>query len=219
LHIENYRGRDELNPNDRIVRLTDAIQRGGGLPGRWDEFDVAMRARVKGQELVRYGNDGWPISECLYDKSRAIALKIGEEPPERIPQQMRTRSHERFLGVAGNEKKAIQLSRLVDTTLVDEFCQELGYAVGATGAQLNGYLRQEYEFSFDRVVVDNVEMVEITMSQDLRTQNFLNPPDNMENARVVGSMTIRVPLTELENGHPENFIVVRRPHFEIRQDV
>jgi hypothetical protein len=218
LHIENYRGSDERNPNNRIVRLMDAIQGGEGLPGRWDEFDVAMRARVKGQELVRYSNDGWPISECLYDKSRAITLKIGEEPSERIPQELRTRSHERFVGVAGNENRAIQLSRLVDTALVDAFCEELGYAVGATSSQLNAYLGKEYEFSFDRVVVDNVQMVEITMSQDLRTSGFLDPPNDMPNPRIQGSMTIRIPLSELDNGHPENFTVVRRPHFEMRND-
>jgi hypothetical protein len=52
----------------------------------------------------------------------------------------------------------------------------------------------------------------------LQTNDFLDPPDDVPNLRVQGSMTIRVPFSELDNGHPENFIVVKKPHLEIRQD-
>jgi hypothetical protein len=94
----------------------------------------------------------------------------------------------------------------------------LGFAVGANRSQLNDCLRGGHEYSLRTVLVDDLPMVEITMSQDLRTSGFLDPPDDVPNPRVQGSMTIRVPFSELDKGEPENFIVVKKPHFEIRQD-
>jgi hypothetical protein len=127
--------------------------------------------------------------------------------------------HERFFGLVGGDQfRSAQLSRLVDKVIVDDFCEELGFAVGASREQLNGCLRGGYQYSLQTVMVDDQPMVEIAMSQNLQTNDFLDPPDDVPNLRVQGSMTIRVPFSELDNGHPENFIVVKKPHMEIRQD-
>jgi hypothetical protein len=106
---------------------------------------------------------------------------------------------------------------LIDKTLVDDMCEELGRSIGASAKEVDDYLAGGHQFSLRTVIVDNQRMVEITMSQRLDTKEILIPPDDAP-LNVYGSMTIRIPFSELDSGHPENFTVVRKPHFEIGED-
>ena len=154
-----------------------------------------------------------------YDHAQSLTLKIGDGQPQTIPDEERKQVHERFLGVVdGDAFRASQLSRLIDKTLVDDMCEELGRSIGASAKEIDDYLAGEHQFSLRTVIVDDQPMVEITMSQRLDTKEILIPPDDVPNPNVYGSMTIRIPFSELDSGHPENFTVVRKPHFEIRQD-
>jgi hypothetical protein len=222
LQVQNYTGVIDRSVKTGVETIDDlevAISRGENLPGRWDQFEQAMMSRVRGQQVIRVTNDGIPIAPCLRENAPSLTLQIGQDAPQGVLEQEAGSVHERFLGlVEGDQYRVSQLSRLIDTTIVDDFCEELGRAVGASPREMENSLEGGYRFSLQTVQINNESMVEITMSQNLDT-SILFPPTDGPNRSIQGSMTIRVPFSALDSGHPENFTVVTRPHFEIRQDV
>jgi hypothetical protein len=90
LQVESYTGIVNASINTdvpKIYRLQDAISAGEDLPGRWDQFDQAMRSRIGGQQVVRFTNNGTPIAECLYECATSLTLKIGDGAPEPVPEE------------------------------------------------------------------------------------------------------------------------------------
>ena len=223
LHIDGFvksppGWNDRPDPNAmRVGGVNEALLLDGSSVGDrdWARFEEDMRRRVETGQLVQFGNTDQQSAPHYIDLARSrFDLRINGETQRVGPPH---RSHEHLLRAVNNDRQqAEQLSRLLDRYVIDDMCNLVGQSLGASYDQVRTYFKLR-DYAVDIVSVpghgDEEPYLDIRLSSRVRTDQFLDGPDGQYPDVKVG-MRLKIKLSDLTNGTPENFEVLERAKLE-----
>jgi hypothetical protein len=227
-HVEGYRGEPRgwmerpIEGARRFQTFNEVVQFEGNVIGddRWNRIEQRMKERVineqqlirltpGGQQIARNFVDLFPVTE-FGQTSGKLSLSI-DGVPQPIDWQQFEQAPQTLVGVVGGDNdeqtnnRVVQLSKLLDRSIIDDLAQETALSLGGKPQDLHG--REQYDVDLRRVDIEGEPGIEIKLSQGFRLDRLVpgGPPPT------VVTTTLRVKLSDLDEGHPENFTVVQRP--------
>jgi hypothetical protein len=237
-HIENFRfdpGALEQRVEGAHLNQTldQAIALGPNLigDGRWNGLVGSMRRRIEHEQLtMRFDRDGVELTRNYSklfpttDGERGKLTMVVNGQVQRIDWRHPENAPNPLLVVTNDDlDQAMQLSKLIDHSIIQDIGFEAGLSLGARPGDDHRYQRGQFRVELTRVNQGVDEpYIDVKLSQAMRLdQNSPNeriiqrgennappPPTNV-------TMTLRVKVSDLENGTPQNFEVVEKPKLEI----
>lgn len=224
--------------------IAGAIELGSGLIDEedWAKFEQSMKDRVRDEPLIKFKDDGLNTTAHFIDLAQQpLDLRINGQPirvgrPDRAQELLRDKiGHEIVRNVQLNppnqlenelpqdpqlgeqigltDGQTAQLTRLLDRYVIDDFCNLGARSLGATPREISHGLKTgQYGIDIVRRGQGEDEYLDITLSQRVSTGSFLG---NSNDDPLRMTMRIKVKLSDLTNGTPENFEIMERPKLEL----
>jgi hypothetical protein len=237
-HIENFRPDPEaLEQRIEGARLDQTLDQAIALgpnligDGRWNGFVGTMRHRIEHEQLtMRFDRNGvertrnysklFPTTEGERGKLTMVVngevQRIDWRHPENAPNPL--------LMVTNDDRdQAMQLSKLIDHSIIYDIGFEAGLALGAIPGNDHRYQSDRFRVELTNVNNEDREpCIDIKLSQGMRF-NQNNPYERIIQHGENGApplptnvtMTLRVKVSDLDQGNPQNFEVVEKPKLEL----
>ncbi len=233
MHVEGFEGKKtdwEITPDPNardLGTVYNALLTGPNRPRLvgtqdWQDFVGQMKDRVKTEPLIRFSEGGLQTTHHFLDTAPKLSLRIDGQPQDTSRPEV---AQEKLLKATnGDRQQAEQLTKLLDRYIIDDICKLGASSIGATPEQIKNSLKTgEYEVEiFQREGkgipdTDGYEepYLEVKLSQRVNPSAFLPGPEGDEYPRVNISTTLKVKLSDLTAGTPENFEVIEPPKLEL----
>jgi hypothetical protein len=125
--------------------------------------------------------------------------------------------------VTNDPDQAMQLSKLIDHSIIQDIGFEAGLGLGAQPGDQHRYQRDQFRVELTRVD-QNVDepYIDVKLSQAMRLDQN-SPGERLIQRGENGapplptrvSMTLRIKISDLQDGMPQNFTVVEKPKLEL----